>query len=795
MAGGQTTRAVCARLLLAACGSALAIQGLAGCASKHDTNPALNGIDIPPAFVRTAPFDPGDRPVSEPVLMAPRSTAQPARLVWSHQLQATPPNEATEPSVIGPSVGELHRVKLSVSEARLPEVLHALIGPDGLGKSYVIDPTIMKSAQTVTMDIDEEMTTQDMRELLSGLGRMFGWTIQETGDAIYIRATKDVAKNPTSPVIEAMAAIGDQSPVIRVRRMKYVAPADLSKLLEGMLSEGGLAVPVGRQIVILDTAANANRIARLLAALDVPSFNGVEIWTYRLANRTPDEAKTLLDAITAPTKLGGGNAQDPVVAYVALPDTQKIMVISRDPTAQSYVQDLLSQVDQPPDSPARNRYVYRIQYYDPASLLNLINSFFSDRVESSGGIGGAGAVPGGGGTPVAGGPAKVPAGTGIRLTLDPKEDLLLIQATPDDYADLLATLRMVDRPRQQVELTSIIAEVRLSNDLEYGVEYFLQALDQKGLGILELAGGASDLLTGTPTASAFFTGADGFAIIKALQRVSDVSILQEPHLTVMDGATATLQVGGETPYPKGTLATDTGAVQSATDYKQTGLTLTIVPKINESGDVTLHITQDITNVLGQTDLGPEFVTRKLETDVAVPHGNTLLLGGIIDTTQTKSARKIPLLGDVPGLGAAFQSKVDQDERNELLLAITPRIVNTPAEGQRTMGEFMMAARGLQRAMYENAASLPPGVLNPTVRQREPAVRTDAPPPKSDKAPDQTRPPGLEKLPPQFLKELERRSDASPLGSESGPVGAWALGGPLILGPSMQPAMPAFLMSW
>ena len=801
MAGAQATRTAYARLVLTACGTALAIGAIGGCASKQQEKASLEGNDLPRAFVRTAPYSAGDRPISEPVLMGTRASAEATRLVSKGRLEASRSGESLEPTMMGASAGELHRVKLSVAEARVPEVLQALLGPDGLDTSFVIDPAIIKNAQnqTVTMDIDEEMTTQDIRDLLSGLGRMFAWTIQDVDGTVYIRPTKEsLAKNATAPIVEAMTAFANQSPVIRVRQLRYVAPADLTKLIEGMLSEGGQAAAVGRQIVIIDTAANANRIARLLAALDVPSFDGVEIWTYRLANRAPEDAKTLLDSITPATKLGGANAQEPIVAFVAIPGTQRIMVISRDPTVQMYVRDLISQVDQPPDSPLRNRYVYRIQYYDPAALLNLVNSFFADRIESSGGIGSASTPTGAGaGAAVGGSSSRLAAGTGIRLTMDPREGLILIQASADDYADLLTTLRMVDRPRQQVVLSSIIAEVRLSNTLEYGVEYFLQALDQQGLGILELAGGVSDLITGTPTGSAFFSGADGFVIIKALERVSDVTILQQPHVTVRDGEQATLQVGGETPVSTGTLNTDTGAIANSTEYRETGIILAITPEVNESGDVTLNISQEINNVLGQTDLGPEFVTRKLETSVTVPHGGTLLLGGIIDSTQTRSARKIPFLGDVPGVGAAFQSKVKEDERNELLLAITPRIINAPAEGQAVMSDFMVAARGLQRAMYENAESLPQGMLDPTVRLPEPAVRSDATPvPGAEQAPPQgATPPGLEELPSESLKEMERRSDATPPGSESETIGAWALGGPMILGPSMEPLSPALLMSW
>jgi general secretion pathway protein D len=308
--------------------------------------------------------------------------------------------------------------------------------------------------------------------------------------------------------------------------------------------------------------------------------------------------------------------------------------------------------------------------------------------------------------------------------LEPTENLLLIQATPDDYADLVSTLRMIDRPRQQVMLNSIIAEVRLNDTLEYGVEYFLRAFDLDGLGIMEVAGGASDLLTGVPTASAFFTGADGFAIIQALETVSEVHVLAQPQLTSMDGQEARILVGGRTPVPEGNIDTATGGLRNDITYEEIGIELRIATKINESGDVTLFIQQSINDVVSQGELGPEFTSREIDTHVTVPHGHTLLIGGIIEVDSTISERKIPFLADIPGLGAAFKSVVDRQQRNELLLAITPTIVNSPGQGHAMLGEFLQAARGIERALYTEMDSLPRATLNANVQAPPPPVREE-----------------------------------------------------------------------
>jgi general secretion pathway protein D len=302
--------------------------------------------------------------------------------------------------------------------------------------------------------------------------------------------------------------------------------------------------------------------------------------------------------------------------------------------------------------------------------------------------------------------------------------------TPDDYAQILGTLAMVDRPRQQVALTSIVAEVSLTNNLEYGVEYFLRAFDIDGLGILELAGGASDLLTGTPTGSAIFTAADGFAIVQALERESDVNILSQPNITLSDGAKAIIQVGGEVPVTSGNIDTTTGGLRQDIDYKKTGITLEINARINEVGDVTLTIKEEIADVVAQSELGPEFTTRTLDTEVTVPHGRTILLGGIIQNRSTDNQRKIPVMGDIPGVGEAFKSRNRIREKRELILAITPTIINTPEQAQGLVSDFLIAAQSVRESLRDELGALEQGVLftpSPvTPEPQAPPAPADAP---------------------------------------------------------------------
>jgi len=649
-------------------------------------------------------YDQGDRIVTAqlpgPILRQGSGPTVVARQKLAGSVQEDP----VETSIIGGGPGALIPVKLTVKQAAIDDVLRILMSKDYLDRSYVLDPTLQQAGKTITLDIDQEMTLTDIDDLLNGLAVLHGWTIQERAGITYIRPTSTIPQNPTTPIMETQAAFGAELPVIRIKRMRYLSASDASAAIKDLQTPGGKLVQSGRNVLIIDTASQANRLSNLLTALDAPAFAGVEIWTYRLESRSPEAAASLLQSIVQPLGTGASTANasapESAVAFVPIPDSSRLIVIARDPSMQSFVRDLINQIDQPEDKIARARYIYRIQHFKPDELKTLLESFFADRMEN----GGAGSV---GGTAAVG---QVRAANGIRFSLDAKEGILLMYCTPDDYAQVIGTLAMIDRPRQQVALTSIVAEVVLTNNLEYGVEYFLRAFDVDGLGILELAGGASELVSGVPTGSAIFTAADGFAVVQALERESDVNILSQPNVTVSDGEKALMQVGGEVPVTSGNIDTTTGGLRQDIDYKKTGINLEITAQINESGDVTLKIKEEIADVVAQSELGPEFTTRMIETQVTVPHGKTILLGGIIQNDRTDNQRKIPVLGNLPIAGEAFKSRHLTQERRELLLAITPRVFNSPNEAPEVMSDFLIAAQGVRDSLRDRQESLNQGVL-------------------------------------------------------------------------------------
>jgi general secretion pathway protein D len=639
-----------------------------------------------------------------------RALAVGPTLIGQQRFSARTENgEGVVPTALQKDPGELVAVNVQLKSADFSDVLRILLG-EHMGRDFAIDPKVQGQ---VTVEIEGEFTKSEILSLVGEMGSIYGWFIEEREGVLFVRGADKIAKAADAPVLQAAPALESDQPAVRVRRLRYVAPDQVSGMLKELASDNAKTLVVGRMLIIADTTRQIARLSKLVAAIDTPAFDGVEVWTYRLGHRRPEDAQKILETLATGSGING--TADPAVAFVPVPGTQRLLVVARDATLQPTVQELLRQVDQPSEVERRQRYIYLVQHYPQAALVKLLTDFFADRIEAQGGG--------------AGGSASGDTTTKIRLVADATSDLLLIHATPNDYADLLATLRAVDRAPQQVVVQSIIAEVSLTNALEYGVEYFLS--QRTNLGDLELSGSTPIQNALLATGGAFFIGGSGFAVIQALDRESETRILSQPKLVMSDRTKGSIQVGGEVPVTKATQGTGSGAsdIREEIAYRATGVILTIEPAINESGTVLLKITQEVLAVTQTTAVAdnPSFTTRKIETSVIVPSGKTVLLGGIINQEERKDADRIPLIGRVPLVGEAFSNKANTTTRSELLLAITPTILNEPEELVAPTNAFIQSVEAIRAVLLESANELPAGVLEGL---QPPTPENPEPPPES-----------------------------------------------------------------
>jgi general secretion pathway protein D len=284
----------------------------------------------------------------------------------------------------------------------------------------------------------------------------------------------------------------------------------------------------------------------------------------------------------------------------------------------------------------------------------------------------------------------------VRITADVTNNAVLVYADQESQRIVEQTIHQIDRPQRQIAIEATIAEVTLNDQLNYGVQYFLAS--QKGSISSTIPGVASNSTTAIEPASNAVNAAAGAllgrvlpgfnvlvgaensprVILDALHNVTNVKVLSNPSLVVLDNQPATLQVGDQVPFSTGTatVLTANNTVVNTIDYKNTGIILRVLPRANANGNVVLDIEQEISSVAAGSagSLTPTISQRRVKSAIAVASGQTVLLAGLISETENRQRQGIPLLDSIPGVGDAFSHQTNLRARTELILFIRPTVI-------------------------------------------------------------------------------------------------------------------------
>jgi general secretion pathway protein D len=303
---------------------------------------------------------------------------------------------------------------------------------------------------------------------------------------------------------------------------------------------------------------------------------------------------------------------------------------------------------------------------------------------------------------------------GVRIIPDVENNTLLIWASNFTYEKILDALRKLDLTPRQVLVEVTIAEVTLGGDLQYGLQWFFKnnvAGDYGGRGVLgqEGAGGLARTITG-PASFAYTLSKDGVArlVLEALAEESRIKILSSPQIMVIDNQEAEIQVGSDQPVQSSTTITDGGNITESIEFRQTGVVLTVSPQVNAGGLITMDISQEVTDV-GEIDAATgqrTFLTREVQSRVAIQSGETIVLGGLISENRTFNRSGIPVLYKVPVIGPLFGRTVDETNRTELLVLITPQVARDNQEALQVTDELKQRMRTVVPFVEEHLEKKP-----------------------------------------------------------------------------------------
>jgi general secretion pathway protein D len=290
----------------------------------------------------------------------------------------------------------------------------------------------------------------------------------------------------------------------------------------------------------------------------------------------------------------------------------------------------------------------------------------------------------------------------VNITADESNNALVILATPREYAVIQDALRQLDVPPLQVLLEAAIAEVSLNQNTQFGFQYFYQPNSTpNSISTLTLTNAAaiaappaSPLLASLPGFSYMFSNGNSLnVVLSALANVTHVEVLSAPEVLVLNNQTAKLQVGDQVPIITATSTStiDTNAPQvNSVQYLATGVILQVTPRVNKGGQVMMDIDQEVAEPLTTTSStinSPTIQQRQITSSVSVADGETIALGGLFSNQVTKGQTGIPWLQDIPYLGHLFSNTSDAVNRAELMVLITPHVVDDVKKARAVTDEL------------------------------------------------------------------------------------------------------------
>ena len=595
-------------------------------------------------------------------------------------------------------------VMLNFEQAPLNEVIHTILG-DTLGLDYVIENQVPGE---ITLRTRSPIPRDQLLPILESLLRNNNvLMIRSPNDRFFISASANVRS--TVPSFVSAPGPGYSNVIVP---LQYISATEMAEILKPVARDDAFVrVDEGRNLLILaGTQLQLEGWLDIVTTFDVDQLAGKSVGIFPLANSTVEELFEELEHILAASGPEGGlGGISSMVRIMPVERLNSIMVVSPRAhyidTVQGWIEELDS-IEDPASEPILQ--VYLVRNGDAAQLASLLSTIYGGSGSSSSAKGGvapgmtqAQSGSGAGGASkrnqASGGGGTFMLDNDVRIVSDDYNNSLLVYATPYEYQKLERILNKLDVVATQVLIEASIVEVTLTDDLQYGLEW---AFDNNlgggdsGRGLLDVGGNLAPQagFSYTVTNSAGATK----AVLNALAEDSLLNVISTPSVMVLDNHTATINVGDQQPVQSQSTVTNGGNVQNSITYKDTGVQLTVTPSVNDGGLVTLDIEQSVTDV-GPVDSATKqrsFNQRAVKSRVAIRSGESVVLGGMIRDNETEGQSGVPVLKDIPLVGALFSTTTKASTRTELLIFITPRVMESDQDLRDLNFEMRSRMRGL-----------------------------------------------------------------------------------------------------
>jgi general secretion pathway protein D len=570
-------------------------------------------------------------------------------------------------------------VTLNFSDADLVAVINSV--SQITGKNFIIDPRVKGK---VTVVSSKPLNEEEVYNVFLSILQVHGFATVPTANAIKI--IPDATAKQSSTPFDAASRNPEDQLITRVLTIKHINAAQLVPILRPLVAQQGhlAAYPTTNVLIISDRASNILRIDRIIAEMDKEVDSDIEI--IKLKHAFSAEVVRLLTSLNLgaadqKAQAGGG------IKISADERTNSVLLIGERSERLKY-RAIIADLDSPVESSGNTHVVY-LRYASATNVAAILGGVGQEAIKAEAKNVGA---SGGGG-----------AGESVNVQADEDSNALVITAPASIFPSMRSVIQQLDIPRAQVHIEAIIAEVSLDTVNELGVQwaaydegtaFFTSRFD--GQVPLEnfanaITGGeiAQGLIPNGATLGLGNISSGGLSfltLIRALSGDGDTNLLSTPSIVTLDNQEAEIVVGQNVPFITGQStsgSSDTNNPFQTIERQDVGISLKVKPQINEGNAITLEIQQEVSAIAASSRGAVDIVTtkRSIDTTVQLEDGEMLVLGGLIDDSYIDNEQKIPLLGDIPILGALFRNKATTKVKRNLMVFIRTTVIKDPAKAR------------------------------------------------------------------------------------------------------------------
>lgn len=642
----------------------------------------------------------------------------------------TAPAPAPAASVFSRNLGG---VTLNFVNAEIAEVARTI----GVmtNRSIVVDPRVKG---TMNLNSDKPLTNSAALNQFLVAIRLQGFTMVESAGIFKVVPEAD-AKLQGGSVSTSQAQVNGNQIATQIFRLNYETANNLVPILRPLISPNNTinVNPGNNSLVITDYADNLQRMARIIAALDVSNATDVEI--IPLKHAIAADLTPLVIRLSESSGAGAIQGQADTTfktAILAEPRSNALIVRASNPARVNLIKALVQKLDQPTsDQASGNIRVVYLKNADATRVAATLRAALAANTSGAASAGGAsvatttaGATASAAATPTA--QNALPT-TGGNIQADPATNSLIVTASEPQYRQIRAVIDMLDTRRAQVFIEALIAEVNDDRAAEFGIQWQTPTGPTVGRNtvgvigtnygtagnIINLAGtiAGGTLPSTNPLGQGLNFGIlrniNGTAVLgvlaRFLQTTNDNNVLSTPNILTLDNEEAKIVDGQNVPFLTGQFSNTGSGSNSSSPFqtierKDVGLTLRVRPQISENGTIKMQVFQEVSDVISNSSLGPVTTKRSIESSVLVEDGGIVVLGGLLKDSYANSVSKIPGLGDIPVIGNLFKTETRDRKKTSLMIFLRPVVVRDAA----STDSFSLDRYDLMRSIQKDAQPSP-----------------------------------------------------------------------------------------